>query len=105
LEHIQWIERSAARERSEHWGPRTLDLDILWISGCLLAEPDLRIPHTGLLERPFALIPLLDVAPDARDPRDDRQLLGLRESLGPSAVRPVERPVWSTLRKRFRALS
>jgi 2-amino-4-hydroxy-6-hydroxymethyldihydropteridine diphosphokinase len=34
LEHIQWIERSAARERSEHWGPRTLDLDILWISGC-----------------------------------------------------------------------
>jgi 2-amino-4-hydroxy-6-hydroxymethyldihydropteridine diphosphokinase len=62
------IERLAGRVRRERWGPRTLDLDILWIRGVSLRMPGLSVPHPRLLERPFALRPLLDVAPDAADP-------------------------------------
>ncbi len=62
------IERQAGRERRERWGPRTLDLDILWIRGVRLRVEGLAVPHPRLLERTFALRPLLDVAPDAADP-------------------------------------
>lgn len=64
------IERLAGRERRERWGPRTLDLDILWIRGVRVAAPGLVVPHPRLRERAFALRPLIDVAPDAVDPAD-----------------------------------
>lgn len=51
------------------FGPRTVDLDVLWIEGIVLKGPRLVVPHPRLLERAFALIPLLDVAPGAIDPR------------------------------------
>jgi 2-amino-4-hydroxy-6-hydroxymethyldihydropteridine diphosphokinase len=63
------IERLAGRERRARWGPRTLDLDLLWIRGRCVDEAGLSVPHARLHERPFALLPLLDVAPDAADPR------------------------------------
>lgn len=62
------IERLAGRERRVRWGPRTLDLDILWIEGRRIVEPELVVPHAELQKRAFALLPLLDVAPDAVDP-------------------------------------
>lgn len=64
------IERLAGRERRERWGPRTLDLDILWIRGVTVSAPGLVVPHPRLRERAFALRPLIDVAPDAVDPAD-----------------------------------
>lgn len=48
-------------------GPRTIDLDLLWIEGEFVEEPDLRVPHAQLRDRAFAVRPLLDLAPDARD--------------------------------------
>ena len=71
LETLLGIERSGGRVRtaSSRWGPRTIDLDILWIDGVVLATPTLSVPHPRLTERAFALLPLLDVAPDAIDPR------------------------------------
>lgn len=62
------IERTLGRERRERWGPRTLDLDILWGRGLWLVEPGLSIPHERLAERTFALRPLLDVEPAADSP-------------------------------------
>ncbi len=56
------------RVRGERWGPRIIDLDILWIEGVSFASERLTVPHPRLRERAFALVPLLDVAPDARDP-------------------------------------
>lgn len=70
LAEMHRIERLAGRERRERWGPRTLDLDMLWIEGILVDQPGLRVPHPRLRERPFALRPLLDVASDATDPAD-----------------------------------
>ena len=46
------------------WGPRTLDVDVLWIDGEEVDEPDLEVPHPRMFERAFVLVPLRDVAPD-----------------------------------------
>jgi len=68
------IERALGRTRSEEtrWGPRTIDLDLLWIEGEAISEPGLELPHPRLADRPFAVRPLLDVAPDAVDIRTGR---------------------------------
>lgn len=57
--------RTRAADGSDRWGPRTLDLDILLYGTGIIDEPGLSIPHPRLHERAFALVPLLDVAPDA----------------------------------------
>lgn len=69
LDHALTIERDLGRVRSAetHWGPRTIDLDLLWIEGEAVAEEGLTVPHPRLAERAFAVRPLLDVAPDAVD--------------------------------------
>jgi 2-amino-4-hydroxy-6-hydroxymethyldihydropteridine diphosphokinase len=69
LEAVQRIERLAGRERDVHWGPRTLDLDLLWIPDRALDTPLLQLPHPHLKERAFALLPLTEVAVTATDPR------------------------------------
>ena len=71
LERLFAIEHALGRDRSAgpRWGPRTIDLDLLWIEGEAIAEEALTVPHPRLHERPFALRPLLDVAPDAVDVR------------------------------------
>ncbi len=68
LEGLLDIERSAGRERRERWGPRTLDLDLLLYGRSQVAEPGLKVPHPGLGERRFVLVPLLEVRPDAALP-------------------------------------
>lgn len=77
LELLLETERALGRVRAEKWGPRVIDLDVLWIDGCLVDEPDLEVPHPRLHERAFALLPLLDVAPDARDPRTGQTFVRL----------------------------
>jgi len=72
LERALSVERELGRIRRERWGPRTIDLDVLWIEGRSVSEPGLQVPHPQLEERPFALRPLLDVTPDATDPRTGR---------------------------------
>jgi 2-amino-4-hydroxy-6-hydroxymethyldihydropteridine diphosphokinase len=57
-------EQAAGRTRTEHWGPRTLDVDIVWIDGVTVDEPDLHVPHPRFRERPFVLAPLATLAPD-----------------------------------------
>ena len=58
------LEAAAARIRAERWGPRTLDVDVLWVEGVALDEPDLVVPHPRMWERRFVLAPLRDLAPD-----------------------------------------
>lgn len=89
LETLLGIERVAGRERRERWGPRVLDLDILWVAGVCVSEEDLVIPHPRLRQRAFALCPLLDVAPDARDPGDGTSFAKLLSELGSIGVEVV----------------
>ena len=58
------LEQAAERVRAERWGPRTLDVDVLWIEGVEVDEPDLVVPHPRMWERRFVLAPLRDLAPD-----------------------------------------
>ncbi|MFG1359268.1 2-amino-4-hydroxy-6-hydroxymethyldihydropteridine diphosphokinase [Xanthobacter pseudotagetidis] len=60
------IERQLGRDRSREvrYGPRRIDIDILWFEGETVAEEDLEIPHPRLMERAFVLVPLTEIAPD-----------------------------------------
>ena len=58
------LEAAAGRVREVRWGPRTLDVDVLWVQDEVVDEPDLVVPHPRLWERRFALAPLADLAPD-----------------------------------------
>jgi 2-amino-4-hydroxy-6-hydroxymethyldihydropteridine diphosphokinase len=58
------IESAADRVRGEHWGPRTLDIDIIWMDGITMDDDRLTIPHPRWRQRRFVLAPLRDLAPD-----------------------------------------
>src|SRR5262245_27956393 len=60
----QQLERDAERVRAERWGPRTLDVDVLWIDGETSDEDDLVVPHPRMWERRFVLAPLSELAPE-----------------------------------------
>ena len=68
LDALQLIERAAGRTRGRHWGPRTLDLDLLLIPGVARADARLQLPHPHLHERNFVLLPLCEIAPDLEIP-------------------------------------
>jgi 2-amino-4-hydroxy-6-hydroxymethyldihydropteridine diphosphokinase len=80
------IEESEGRERRVRWAARTLDLDILWIDGKSVDEPGLSIPHPRLGERAFALLPLLEVAREATDPRTGLAYAELKDRLDTSVA-------------------
>ena len=63
LRRCQLIEAEAMRQRVVHWGPRTLDVDIVLFDGVMMESEDLTIPHPRYAERRFVLAPLADIAP------------------------------------------
>lgn len=82
LRACQAVERKLGRVREVRWGPRTIDVDILLYEGRVVALPGLEIPHPRLAERPFALVPLIEVAPGETMP-DGRRLSSLLVDLAP----------------------
>ncbi len=68
LTQIRGIETRAGRIRSERWGPRTLDLDLLVFGDERIETADLVVPHPGIAERGFVLAPLVDIAPSLQVP-------------------------------------
>ena len=65
LEVCRERERDAERVRTIRWGPRTLDVDVLWVDGETVDDPpELLVPHPRMFERAFVLVPLADLAPD-----------------------------------------
>ena len=71
------IEREFGRERKERWGPRTLDVDILYYGDQVIAESDLSIPHPRIAERKFILTPLAEIAPTFSDPASRKTMVTL----------------------------
>src|SRR4029077_9572313 len=68
LDAAHVVEAAAGRVRTVRWGPRTLDVDVLWVEGETVDEPDLVVPHPRMWERAFVLVPLADLAPDVATP-------------------------------------
>jgi len=88
LDQLQAIEQAHGRERLQHWGPRTLDLDLLLYGSQQLADERLTIPHAELPNRDFVLQPLLDLNPDLCLP-DGRRLDQLRSRCPDNRLRKL----------------
>jgi 2-amino-4-hydroxy-6-hydroxymethyldihydropteridine diphosphokinase len=68
LKHLKRLEVALGRKASVPNGPRSIDMDILFYDDLILNKPSLIIPHPRLHERPFVLLPLMDLAPDIVHP-------------------------------------
>lgn len=88
LDHLQGIEQRHGRERLRHWGPRTLDLDLLVFGEQSLSDERLTVPHQELPNRDFVLQPLLDLKPGLVLP-DGRTIEELRQHCPDNGLRKL----------------
>ncbi len=92
LAALHGVEAALGRRRAERFGPRAIDLDLLLYDDLIIDHPRLTLPHPRLSERAFALTPLLEVWPEARDPRSGDPLSLALEGLADQDVgagRPI----------------
>jgi 2-amino-4-hydroxy-6-hydroxymethyldihydropteridine diphosphokinase len=80
------IETRFGRVRQQHWGPRTLDLDLLLFDDLVLDTPTLQIPHPRMIERAFVLAPLAEIAPNWVEPVSQTAIATLVEAVDCSGV-------------------
>jgi len=90
LEDLKRLERTLGREETFHWGPRRIDIDILFYDDLVLETPRLSLPHPGLAERAFVLVPLADLAADLRHPVLGKSVRELLAGVDVSGVKPYE---------------
>lgn len=81
LAFLQQLEKQAGRERKIHWGPRTLDLDILFYEDFVSDDPVLTVPHPDLQNRQFVLEPMLELSPYYRHPLSGKTIRDLWQEL------------------------
>ena len=75
------IEQKMGRVRDEKWGPRVIDLDILFFDEVIFKERNLEVPHPGIAERGFVLIPMIEIAPGFIHPKLKKSLEALLEEI------------------------
>lgn len=86
LDHTQRIELEQGRVRkTERWGPRTLDLDIMLFGDITLSTPRLTVPHYDMKNRAFMLVPLVEIAPDCTFP-DGQRVADVLEKLSRAGI-------------------
>jgi 2-amino-4-hydroxy-6-hydroxymethyldihydropteridine diphosphokinase len=90
LHLLKNIEIGLGRQPSVHWGPRLIDIDILFYSNLVLEKLGLVIPHPHLHERAFVLVPLADLAPDLLHPVFGRSVRDLLAGVDASGVKRFE---------------
>jgi 2-amino-4-hydroxy-6-hydroxymethyldihydropteridine diphosphokinase len=93
LDELKRIESSLGRIPRERWGPREIDLDLLLYGDQSVDEPLLTVPHPELTKRAFVLVPLSEIAPDARLP-DGQILAAFLQDLDVTSVRLVADGDW-----------
>lgn len=89
LAEMQRIEHRFKRQRHIHWGPRTLDLDLLLFGEICLSSSNLTIPHPHIGERDFVLVPLLEIAPEICNPSTGRNYAQDLAKIGSPDARAV----------------
>jgi len=90
LAHLKSVEASMGRTRTVRWGPRTIDLDIIFIEEMVIEAEGLRVPHPGADERAFVMVPLAEIAPDFVHPVTGATLAGIAGGLDKSGVKKME---------------
>jgi 2-amino-4-hydroxy-6-hydroxymethyldihydropteridine diphosphokinase len=83
------IEGSMGRNRRERWGPREIDLDLVWLVDAAVNEPGLTVPHPGVSIRNFVLYPLADIAPTLMIPGIGT-VLDLKRRVGGDGISVLE---------------
>lgn len=87
LRCLKSIEREMGRRKRERWDPRVIDLDILFYGDRVIDQKDLVIPHKEFFKRPFALIPMAEIAADFRPPRRIKTIKEYARELGDEGVK------------------
>ncbi len=86
LEFVKQIESSLGRRLRKRWGPREIDIDILFYDELILEDPLLTIPHKGVVERATVLLPLAEIAPDLRHPSSKKTVGELLSQVDTSGI-------------------
>ncbi len=89
LDHLQDIEAQHGRVRAEHWGPRTLDLDIIAMANNIIDTDRLTLPHPHMHQRQFVLRPLCDIAPNWQHPRLGKTAAAMLDALLAAGEAPL----------------
>ena len=90
LAHLKDLEIHLGRTVSIRWGPRLIDMDILFYDDLVLDTPGLTLPHPRMQERAFVVVPLADLAPDFVHPVLRRPVRELLRALDATGVKPYE---------------
>jgi 2-amino-4-hydroxy-6-hydroxymethyldihydropteridine diphosphokinase len=86
---LQAVELQFGRVRTERWGARTLDLDLLLYDDLVLNTPNLQIPHPRMNERAFVLVPLAEIAANWLEPRSGKAIAQLVKEVDCSGVQLI----------------
>jgi 2-amino-4-hydroxy-6-hydroxymethyldihydropteridine diphosphokinase len=86
---IKTIEQDLGRRATRHWGPRVIDIDILFFSNLIIDTPDLKIPHPHIAARAFVLVPLADIAPNLIHPQSHQSIDTMLRSVERGTVRRI----------------
>jgi len=87
LKYLKAIEADMGRLETFRYGPRLIDIDILFYEGCIVQCEELHIPHPRLAERAFVLVPLHEIAPDFVHPELDQTIADLLSAVSAEGVR------------------
>ncbi|MBD3882772.1 2-amino-4-hydroxy-6-hydroxymethyldihydropteridine diphosphokinase [Phormidium tenue FACHB-886] len=87
LDVLLAVEAEFGRVRQEHWGTRSLDLDLLLFDDAVVSQPALQLPHPRLSERAFVLVPLNDIAADWIEPQSGQTIAELLKRVDRSGIK------------------
>jgi len=78
LQHCKGIEGQLGRDfQQERYGPRVIDIDILYLDRLVIVKEELQVPHPQIRKRRFVLVPLAQIAPEFKDPQTEQTIAGM----------------------------
>jgi len=90
LKHLKRLEVALGRKASFRYGPRLIDIDILFFDDIVMETPVLTIPHPHMHERGFVLMPMMDIAPDLVHPITERSISEMTALCNTDGIVPFE---------------
>ncbi|RMG95305.1 MAG: 2-amino-4-hydroxy-6-hydroxymethyldihydropteridine diphosphokinase [Chloroflexi bacterium] len=91
--YCQQLEKELGREKTVRWGPRLIDIDLLFYDTLIYQNSALTIPHPRIGERAFVLYPLADIAPDFIHPQTGQKIADMATAVSPDTIRRLPQPL------------